>query len=136
MILFITNQVIRPRAKGDKMINETEIYPYLPEQAKKEYQELIDNAKDKIKKAAEEAISDLYCEVGTHIETDAWNNFRNTIISGLKGYPSHLRYDFKKIRQEILIENRADIIKELNQDLVEEVETLKKDLIRAYSSNY
>jgi len=117
------------------MIND-EMYPDLPEQAKKEYQELIDNAKDKIKEVAEKAISDLYCDVGTHIETDSWTNFRNTLINGIKGYPSYLKHDFKKIREEIFKENREEIIKDLNQDLVDEVESLKAQLIRAYDRVY
>ena len=117
------------------MENE-KLYPDLPEGAKKEFQELIDNAKEKIKESAEQAISELYCDVGTHIETDAWTNFRNTLISGLKGYPSYLKYDFKKIREEILKENRAEIIKDLNQDLVEEVEFLKNQLKRAYEHHF
>lgn len=113
-----------------------DLYPELPEQAQKEYQQLIDKAKSRIKAAAGEAITDLYCDVGTHIETDSWQNFRNTLMNGLKGYPSHLKYDFKQIRKEILKENRAEIIKDLNQDLVEEVENLKDQLTRAYESRH
>ncbi len=116
------------------MINE-KLYPPLPEKAKEEYQKLIDSFKDEIKVTAKKVISDLYCDVGTHIEEDSWYNFRNTLMDGLKGYPSCLKYDFKKVREEILKENREEIVKDLNQDLVEEVESLKRQLKTAYECN-
>jgi len=107
------------------------LYPELPEDGKLEAQKLIDGFKDKLKKAADEAITEMYCDVAVFIETDSWQNFRNKIMSGLKDYGNpkiRSDYDFKEIRQTIYKEFRDEIVEDLNLDLVEEISSLKKQL--------
>ena len=104
-------------------------YPLLPEEGKKEAQSLINAFKDKLKRVADEVIGDLYCDVSCYIESDNWLNFRNQLLEGFKNYGNskiHNMYDFKKIRQSILKNHREDIIKDLNQDMLEEIERLKE----------
>ena len=106
-------------------------YPALNEPGEEEAQALVDRFKSKLKEAADEAIGTLYCDVATYIETDSWSNFRNQIMEGFRNYDNRKiqrEYDFKKIRAEIYKEYREDIIADLNQDLLEENEQLKKDL--------
>ena len=110
------------------------LYPKLNEPGEDEAQALVDRFKSRLKEAADEVIGTLYCDVATYIETDSWSNFRNHIMEGFKNYDNRKiqnAYDFKKIRAEIYKEYRDDIIADLNQDLLEENETLKKDLEQA-----
>jgi len=107
------------------------LYPKLNKPGEEEAQALVNRFKSKLKEAADEVIGTLYCDVATYIETDSWSNFRNQIMEGFKNYNNRKiqnEYDFKKIRAEIYKEYRDDIIADLNQDLLEENETLKKDL--------
>lgn len=123
------------------MTQEYPLYPELPEAGKVEAQKLIDAFKNKLISAANEAISDLYCDVAVHIETDSWTNFRNDMMEGFKNYNNrkvHGEFDFKEIRQQIYKEFRDEIIEDLNQDLVTEIESLKKELKweREFRSRY
>lgn len=111
------------------MSEEFPLFPELPETGKQEVEALLARFKTALAKVADEAISELYVELVPHIESDAWGNFRNQIVAGLRNYGNrHVQaaYDFKQIRQAILEEYRVDLIVDLNQDLVEENESLKK----------
>ena len=120
------------------MSEEYPLYPKLTEEGEKEAQLLIDDFKEKLKKAATEAISSLYCDAALYIESDSWGNFRNEIMEGFKNYSNRKiqgEYDFKEIRQAIYKEYRDELIVDLNQDLVEENERLKKSLEYEQSCN-
>lgn len=113
------------------MKNEYPLYPELSENAKHEAQKLIDSFKAQVTKAADEAIGKLYCEMSSYIESDSWSNFRNEIMDGFKDYDNRKiqsAYDFKAIRQSILKHHREDIINDLNQDSLDEIEVLKKQI--------
>ncbi len=113
--------------------NEFPLYPELSEQGNIEAVKLIEKFKKDLVKAADEAIGDLYCEIIPHIESDSWSNFRNNLMDGFKNYDNRLLQsprDFKEIRQQIFNDFKADIIPDLNQDLVEENERLKADIER------
>lgn len=113
------------------MSEEFPLYPELPPGGAEEAQELISKFKAQLAKAAEEAISDLYTDIAPFIESDSWGNYRNAIMDGFKNYGNRKiqsPHDFKEIRQAILAEFRADLIEDLNQDLLEEIESLKRDL--------
>lgn len=109
---------------------EYPFYPELSEEGAKEAQQLIEKFKADITKVAEDTITQLYCEIIPYLESDSWGNFRNEIMSGFRNYNNKAKaqYDFKEIRQQIYKEFRSEIIPDLNQDLVEENETLKKQL--------
>ena len=102
-------------------------YPELPEDGKQAAQALVDQFKVALAKAADEAISDLYCDVAVYIESDSWTNYRNAIMSAFKNYNNKVKApgDFKEIRQGIYQQFRDEIIVDLNQDLVKEVADLK-----------
>jgi len=110
---------------------EFPLYPYLPEVGRQEAQELVDAFKIQLTKVAKEAISELYCDVAVFIESDSWGNFRNKIMDGFKNYNNRkiqAEYDFKDIRRQIYKEYRDEIIKDLNQDLLDENKDLKHQL--------
>lgn len=120
------------------MSKDYPLYPSLPEQGEQEAQKLIDSFKERIKKAADEVISEFYCDTAMYIESDSWMNFRNEIMEGFKNYDNRKiqnLYDFKTIRQSILKHHRADIIDDLNQDHLEEIESLKKQLAASREYN-
>jgi len=115
------------------MSTEYPLYPELSEEAKKEAQALFDNFKMQMKKICDETLGDLYVDVANYIKSDSWGNFRNELMDGFRNYNNRKiqgEYDFKKIREAILREYADQIVCDLNQDLLEEVESLKKEIHR------
>jgi hypothetical protein len=113
------------------MSEQYPLFPKLSEDGNKDAQAIIDKFKEAIKKVADEAISDFYCDVALYIESDSWGNFRNEIMDGFRNYDNRKiqgKYDFKVIRQAILNHHREDIVADLNQDMLEEIEGLKKTI--------
>jgi len=111
--------------------NEYPLYPTLMEGGAEEAQSLIDGFKKQLAKAAEEVLGNIYCDLIPNIESDAWTNMRNQLIEGLCNYNNRKiqgQYDFKKIRQTIYQEYRDDIIQDLNQDMLGEIKSLKKEV--------
>lgn len=123
----------------DRMSNEYPLYPTLGETGENESQKLIDKFKVELKKAADEVIGNLYTDVALYIESDSWGNFRNQIMDGFKNYDNRKiqgEYDFKEIRQSILQHHREDIINDLNQDMVNEISSLKEQIEYLNRRNY
>jgi hypothetical protein len=113
------------------MSDQYPLFPELPAAGQEEAQCLIDKFKEAIKKAADEAIGDFYCDVALHIESDSWQNYRNEMMDGFRNYDNRKvqgEYDFKEIRQAILKEHKADIVEDLNQDMLEEIKGLKDQI--------
>ena len=113
------------------------LYPELSEEGKEEAIRLVDKFKkqlsEKAKEVIENILGDMYCDLLPHIESDAWCNFRNDLLAGFTNYNNRKLqgdYDFKKIRQQMLKEFRSEIIKDLNQDYIDENTELKKDIER------
>ena len=84
-----------------------------------------------VAKMIQEETSDLYCDLPCYIEGDSWTNFRNNMIAAFCNYSNRLKqgeYDFAKLRKKIYEEYRDELIPDLNQDLVKEIEELKKQI--------
>lgn len=113
-------------------MSEDKLFPVLSDEAAEEAQLLIDDFKKLLKKAANEVLSKMYCDVAYYIGTDGWTNYRNELMDGFKDYKhnkkTHAMHDFKAIRQKIFEENREEIIADLNQDLLYKVEKLEKQI--------
>lgn len=113
---------------------EFPLFPELTEDGKKEAQAVMDNFKAALMKAAgsfiEEASSEFYTNVIQHVESDSWANFRNELLDGLTDYrnQAHAEYDYAKIRRAMFEEYRAEIIQDMNQDLVKEIDSLKEHI--------
>lgn len=121
------------------MSKEYPLFPELSKEAQIEAQELINKFKIELAKSAESAISDFYCDIMPYIESDTWTNFKNELMAGFKEYGNRKiqgEYDFKEIRQSILKNHKEDIIKDLNQDMVEEIKELKNQLDIAWKHNH
>jgi len=100
-------------------------YEGLSEPGVKEAEKIIEAFKEKLSIAAEQAISDLYINIGEYIESDSWTNYQNYLMDGLKGYKKSGRWDWDSVREKIFTDHREEIIKDLNQDLLKEIERLK-----------
>ncbi len=113
------------------MSKECPLYPSLTEEGEKEFQAVMDRFKKKVKTVIDDCLSELYTDAGMYIESDAWTNFRNEIMDGYSNYNNRkiqAEYDFKTIRQAILKEHPEELVHDLNQDLLEEIESLKKTI--------
>ena len=122
------------------MNNKYPLYPELTEKGKKEADQWLQTFREKMKKVAEEVISETYTSCVNYVESDSWSNFRNELLDGFRNYGNrkiHAEYDFAKIRAEIYKQFRDEIIIDLNQDLVKENEYLKErieQMERVYKS--
>lgn len=117
---------------------EYPLYPELTEEGKQEAQRIMDSFKPKLKEMMEDVMRDLYTDVSCYVESDHWTNYRNKILAGFAGYTKgNHNYDFKELRQAIYNNHKEAIVKDLNQDLVEEnarlaarIEQLENQLYR------
>lgn len=115
------------------MNKEDKLYPELTEQGKKQAQIIMDSFKPQLSAMIEEIMGRLYTDVSMYIESDHWTNYRTHIIDGIAGYRSERglgNHEFKQVRRAIYESHRDDIIKDLNQDLVNENEMLKQEIDR------
>jgi hypothetical protein len=124
-----------PRIGGSAEMNEIKespiCYPELSELGKLEAEQLIENMKSKFRKAFEDVMGDLYIDIPDYIESDSWTNYRNTLLSQICDYRNArgpYRYDYQKIRTAIYEQFKEQINKDLNHDLLAEVESLKKHI--------
>lgn len=107
------------------------LYPRLAEEGVLEADAIIKSFKEKIAKAAADAIGELYVDLPDYIESDSWGNFRNSLLDGLTNYGNRKiqgYYDFAKIRRQIFVEFKSEIINDLNQELLKENRELKESL--------
>ncbi len=112
------------------------LYPRLNEEGEKQAQLIMDSFKPRIKALVDEMMSDLYCDVVYHIESDSWTNYRNELMNGLKGYSAGAsvhQHDFKELRQAIYAKNKDAVNKDLNKDLLQENEKLKAEIDNLYN---
>ena len=120
------------------MSEEYPLYPKLSEYGEEEAAAIFEGFKKKMEALCKETLSQLYTDVAAYIESDSWTNFRNDLLDGFRNYGNRklqADYDFKTIRSEIYKQFRDDIIKDLNQDLVTENESLKAEIQRMYEFN-
>lgn len=119
---------------------EYPFYPELTEQGKKEAGILIKEFEEKLRVVAQQVISEctskFYTNIIAYVESDTWSNFRNTIVNALSDYnnKSDATYDFSRIRKAIYEEHKEEIVKDLNQDLVEKVKALEQYIEDQYES--
>jgi len=105
----------------------------LTEEAAEEAQLLLNDFKNKFEAIAKEVLSQLYTDVTQFIDSDAWLNFRNDMMDGMRDYPNvkiHALYNFKAIRAQIYKEHREEIIADLNQDHLDKIADLEKQVER------
>ena len=124
-------------------MEKNKLYPSLTEEGAQKAADEMERFRQKITKVAkqciDEAARNIYSDVLPHIESDAWFNYRDSIVEGICNYSNrsdHKDHDFKRIRQAILAEHREEIIADLNQDLLDEVESLKSTIKMIQSVRY
>lgn len=110
------------------MSEEYPLFPKLSEPGQQEAQALIDQFKEQMKQVCENTLRELYTDVACYIESDSWANYRNQLIEGFQNYNNRKvqgQHDFAKVRKAIYEEFRAELIPDINQDLLAEIESLK-----------
>jgi len=113
------------------MSGECPLYPSLTEHGEKEAQRIMDSFKPKILSLVSQLMDDLYYDVSMHVQSDHWSNYRNELLDGFRGYNTgNHEHDFKELRQAIYSHNKEAIDKDLNQDLLKEIEELKATIQR------
>lgn len=91
-------------------------------------QTFLDSFKEKMRKIQDETLGELYANVLPYIETDAWTNYREALRLDL----AH-EYKFKtfrepwavNLRRAIFVENREELAKLINQDLLKRIKELE-----------
>ena len=104
-------------------------YPKLTETGKQEAASLVRMIVEQVKIGIDD--SELYQSIPCYIESDAWTNFRNSIMDGFNDYSNGKAkdlYDFKTVRKVMLAENYDLIIKDLNQDNLEKIKSLEETI--------
>lgn len=111
---------------------EYPLFPELNEQGKQEAQTLMNQFEATLKEKATELLktfsTSFYCDILNEIESDHWQNYRTKIVNGICNYSNKNiqgTYDFDKIRKAIYESHKEEIDKDLNQDLLKEIERLK-----------
>lgn len=103
----------------------------------KQVQERMDNALEVIKKSLNSTLDDLYCDYIPHAYGDALTNFRNAMMEEIVSEgSSRYGYDKKELRQRIWKENKSELVKLLNADLLEENARLNNELDRLNKDRY
>lgn len=102
------------------------LYPELTEKGKSEAEAVVKMILEKVKEGLDN--SNFYCDIPCFIESDSWQNYRNSIIEGMNDYSTGREadlYDYKTVRKVMLKENYAEIIKDLDQDNLEKIKELE-----------
>ena len=120
---------------------EYPLYPTLTERGEEEAQRIMDSFKPRLIKLFDEILGDLYTDVSFYVESDHWSNYRNKIMNGLKGYKQGSTTHgccYEELRKAIYDNNKTEIIKDLNGDLVEENKDLRAQVerLREYREGY
>jgi len=124
------------------MLDEYPFYPELTEAGKKQAQDLMDKFEKSLKEQAlkimSEITTDFYCNVLNEIESDHWVNYRSKIVNTLCDYKNknNNSRDFDKIRMAIYRKHKPEIVKDLNQDLLDRITELEGELKEAYIAVY
>ena len=113
------------------MSEEYPLFPELTEQGKEEAQKIMDSFKPKLAELLNEVMADLYTDVSYYVDSDHWTNYRNALMDGFKGYKhgkTNHAYEYKELRQAIYKNHKAEMVSDLNQDIVIENDELKRQI--------
>jgi hypothetical protein len=112
-------------------MSEYPLYPELSEEGKKEADAFLESFREKMKKVADDVLAEVYTSCVPYIETDSWANFRRELLDGFRNYNNRKiqgEYDFAEIRAQIYKDYRAELIPDMDQDLVKENARLKEQI--------
>lgn len=106
-------------------------------------QELIDQFKEKIKRAAADVISSMYVDVIIHAANDAQTNYYNHLRKEFKAsFIKEISEDYgiyswaHEIRMELLKNNRAVLRNKIIEDLEAKVERLQQEIKQMHERYY
>ena len=117
--------------------NKYPLFPELTEEGKQQAQNLMIRFESILKETATKIMSeittDFYCDILHEIESDHWMNYRTKMVNALCDYENkpNASYDFDRIRKSIYRNHKEAIVKDLNQDLLKEIDDLKEHIRRS-----
>lgn len=94
----------------------------------REAQDVLNKFKTNMKKIADEALSEIYVQIIPYIETDTWTNYREALRIDLEHEYTYHKFKepwAKNLRRAIFVENRDELARLLNQDLLERIKALE-----------
>lgn len=91
-------------------------------------EQILTQFKENIKKVQNDTISEIYCDLLPYFEDDLIANMRMRMIQDLKYSDEKYGYDFINIRKKIFLENREEIIRDLDQDNLNEIKRLQDSI--------
>lgn len=107
-------------------------YPDLSEEAENRAVEAMKRFHADLKKVADRAMDEIYLDIASHVKSDSWTNFRNSIWEFVLGYKTLGKHEARRLRDRIFEENREQILKEIGEDLHAQIVCLKERLDEAY----
>ena len=120
----------KPKVTNDRINPDYPFYPRLSEDGIRDVQALVDDFRKALTKVAEEVIGNLYCDIAPHIESDSWTNFRNDVMAGFRDYGNKdkAQFDYAEIRAKLWEDNRDEIAKDIESDIIAENTRLKEQI--------
>lgn len=89
-------------------------------------EQILTQFKENIKQVQTDSIDEIYGNLLPYFEDDLIANMRTRMIYDLKYSNEKHGYDFIDIRKKIFLENREEIIKDLDQDNLNEIKRLQE----------
>lgn len=110
-------------------------FPELSEQGNQDALHVIERAKSKLQKVAEEAISEIYVNILPHIETDSWINYREECRLALQ--TKYLNKETASsedawamyIREAIFVQFRSELEQGIIADLQKRIKLLEQQIL-------
>ena len=106
------------------------------EQTEKLLDRFRDSLRADIDNFADQALSEVYCNLAPYLETDAWVNLRKEVMADICDYKGG---GFEALRMSFLEEHYDRIIKDINTDHLTEIDrlnTLVDDLRLSLKESY
>lgn len=108
----------------------------LPEQGIEDAKEFLkifrNEVNDVLNDSISKVLSNVYCELLPHIETDAWSNFRGSILDYFNAYQKLSTSEAFRIRQIIYRDN----FEKINSDILFDVKSKFEKEILVHKTNY
>lgn len=103
----------------------------LPEKGIEEMKALIESFKESAMDSLKKALSDVYTEIGPHIETDSWMNYREQLRMALadgRAWAETDNYWAERVRTRIFTEHKTELVKLINFDLHKKIVELERQI--------
>jgi len=109
----------------NEALTESDFEAQRLEQAEKALDFFRDRIRAQIADFAEQALSEAYTDIVPYLETDAWANLRRDVLADFCDYSTG---NNRELRRSIYEQYRDEIVADLNQDNLERIADLEKQV--------